>query len=154
MDIHFECTALSGHTLLIHFTEIRRPNGKIKIIPMDSIIVNFNLSMKYENPRHLPRDETILDILPTNDKIEVNSFVIPKDKTSGDTVALVPILYENDRIVISYNIAVIAAVICGMVITFSYSSNRFKNTFGHLRLWDIIRLLLDQSIDIKTKKST
>lgn len=131
-----------------NFTEVRRDNRIVEFRPHILFVSEFleilNLRIvKTGRPNMLP---SFWDYF----EVESHYYLVPADALFDKSIAVVPILYKNFQINISY-LALIASFVIGLIINFSYSLHQLRSR--HVRVWDVIRLLFGQSIQREPRKS-
>lgn len=79
------------------------------------------------------------------------SFLVPTDESPKKVVAFVPII-PTSKIDVFLKFLCNFAIILLITFTFLLAYNRFKTAVGHIRVFDIIKVLLGQSIKTAPQK--
>lgn len=148
-----------------NFSKRRRLNHEIKISPTSLFALNFvaeilNLCLvnmyDIESDNDATKwDKSNLDILfyaIANNISYCKDFILPIDQRAGAVVAVVPI-FHNFKINFYVIFLYFVVITLGIVSTFYCLMNRCKTALRHFSLWDIIRLLLGQSISRGVQKN-
>lgn len=133
------------------FIQIRRSKRKTEVRPLNKLVAKFTLQiLNLQIIRNFTKNLDLLNVLIDSDD-NFFFFLIPTGVSYPNFIAVVPILYKNFHVEISFKTVLFVSMIGGMIISFSYLFNRFKS--GHIKAWDVIRLFFGQSIQLEPQKT-
>lgn len=141
---------------------IKRPYGKVKIINRNEFVVQFtaiilNLrivkkkftgTVLYDDMKKYNFD---MDAFRVYNRNYTSSYLIPAvDQRANEVIAFVPII-PTSRIDLLFKIMYNLMMIFGMICIILYLLNHFQSVIGSIEVFDVVRLLLSQSINRKPK---